>query len=929
MSANNPEKPNDGETVFSDSSPFIDGEDQTSDGVEDAKKTVQFDRSKFAEDNDTGGSSNEATMLANPTPQHLVPGYRVQSTLGEGGMGVVYKAVQESLDREVALKVMKPLVGDDSFVARFKREAMTGAKLNHPNIVTVFDYGVHEETVYLVLEFVKGRNCAELLDDMGKFPPETAAKIITGAARGLAHGHEAGIIHRDIKPANIMIVDVESGSHGSGMANKVIAKVADFGLARFNDHTPDHDLTVAGSIMGTPGYMAPEQALGKKVDFRADIYSLGTTFYCLLTGRKPFDGHTAVEVFHKKMNEKAVNPHDHVEGLPLGFVRVIDRMMARNLEDRYQSYDNLVHDLEALIEGREPQTHSLEDSAASIGTAQTPVKRKKARKLNNAHASGKNNRLLLMAGGGLALVAILIVAFNMSSNDDGPGQKDGDEQAAQEPEDGLKKSTVTPNPVKKDAEVVKDKGQANVGNTQKVDGEAALLKGLQSDLDAWTKHDLNTYLDLRHERKTWSESLAGIQSTAKETLARNFEKMAAKRFEELTRSMSAAWKSANYLELRRLDRAGPMLIEESNGTGPKEQYALLSKRAKASAAGRGDAESQAFQKAKESKSPLAVLAVLSEFEAKYAEFSPRLDEVAKLRARAESQAPELIIQLHPKDAEVEYGGEMLAADATGVLKSRFVVGNLEFEVKAKGHAPRKVSYEHKKLDETATVKVRLDAVPAVPLETVNRAYPLLAPHDKKTWTVRGLSFTWNTTGTQSGFVLESRKKTWQGAWRNLNPIISGAEKRLFQPNAKFGNGKAPSGWQIEMTVDQRNCRAAEIRQYFSAKAIAKNGTFRALVLGIDEQGVYAGIRRGLQLKVIERVKLEDEHHVKLAMSFHGDVIQFHFNDELFGADAGAKKPFAAIKAPWPITENQRWLGLGMRRGKAIFGEAEIRPMYPK
>ncbi|MCB9831130.1 MAG: serine/threonine protein kinase [Planctomycetes bacterium] len=311
--------------------------------------------------------TTDRTVMAGPDVD-IVPGYQMLSKLGEGGMGVVYKAIQRSLNREVALKVMKNLGNDESFVARFRREAITGARLNHPNIVSVFDHGHHQGSVYLVLEFVRGRNCSELLDEQGRLPVKDALEITRGAVLGLSHAHDQGVIHRDIKPANLMVL--EGSSTDARRRRRLTAKVADFGLARLHDgrDDPDHqDLTQTGSVMGTPGYMAPEQALGKPVDFRADIYSLGSTLYCLITGTKPFQGNTVIEVLHKKINEFAVDPRDLVGDVPEGVVRVIDRMMAKSADDRYQSYENLLHDLDKLLAGAEPDTAPVEAHSRSIG----------------------------------------------------------------------------------------------------------------------------------------------------------------------------------------------------------------------------------------------------------------------------------------------------------------------------------------------------------------------------------------------------------------------------------------------------------------------------------------------------------------------------------------------------------------------------------
>lgn len=380
---------------------------------------------------DIESNANDATTLADASATvDIVEGYQIISTLGEGGMGVVYRATQRSLSRDVALKLMKDMGDDESFVARFRREAITGARLNHPNIVAVYDHGHIEGNVYLVLEYIKGSNCAELIDASGRMAVRLATEIIRGCVLGLSHAEQLGVIHRDIKPANIMIVeDDTSDARGS---REVQPKIADFGLARLHDgNDPDHvDLTQAGSVMGTPGYMAPEQALGKEVDFRADIYSLGSTFYCLLTGTKPFHGSSMIEVLHKKLNDTAPSPQDLVDDIPDSVIVVLDRMMAKSRDDRYQSYENLLSDLDSIIKGEKPQTVALSELASSLNVGGKDTRR------NLMLRPGDMRRNLSNSNGRKALfvvLAVLIVAvvWAVMQPDDG-GAKSADTIAAVE-----------------------------------------------------------------------------------------------------------------------------------------------------------------------------------------------------------------------------------------------------------------------------------------------------------------------------------------------------------------------------------------------------------------------------------------------------------------------------------------------------------------
>lgn len=370
----------------------------------------------------------DATALAETSgPTDIVEGYGIVSKLGEGGMGVVYKAVQRSLSRDVALKLMKDMGDDESFVARFRREAMTGGRLNHPNIVAVYDHGHIEGNVYLVLEYIKGRNCAEMIEASGRMDVRLATQIIRGCVLGLSHAQQLGVIHRDIKPANIMIVeDDNSDARGN---QEVQPKIADFGLARLHDgNDPDHiELTQAGSVMGTPGYMAPEQALGREVDFRADIYSLGSTFYCLLTGTKPFHGASMVEVLHKKLNETAPNPQDLVGEIPDAVVLVLDRMMAKSQDDRYQSYENLLSDLDAVLAGEVPQTDTLDAAASSLDVGGKDT-RKKLRLRPGGAKSTKS--LAVIAIGVVSVIAALVWAFMPPADSNGGTSSQDDTEVA-------------------------------------------------------------------------------------------------------------------------------------------------------------------------------------------------------------------------------------------------------------------------------------------------------------------------------------------------------------------------------------------------------------------------------------------------------------------------------------------------------------------
>ncbi|NQU76778.1 MAG: serine/threonine protein kinase [Planctomycetes bacterium] len=284
----------------------------------------------------------EKTMEAD-RPRQQIPGYELLGKLGAGAMATVFKARQLSLDRTVAIKVLpKRLSENPDYVARFYKEGKAAAKLNHPNIVQAFDVGEAGGYHYFVMEYVEGHTVYDELVDGKAFAEAEALSIITQVAEALRHAHNRGFIHRDVKPKNIMLTP--SGT----------AKLADMGLAR-EAKDVEAALEEKGRAFGTPYYISPEQIRGKvNVDFRADIYSLGATFYHMVTGRVPFEGETPAVVMHKHLKEQLVPP-DHLNtNLSAGVGEVIEVMMAKKPEHRYSSTEDLLVDLHAIGGGEPP-----------------------------------------------------------------------------------------------------------------------------------------------------------------------------------------------------------------------------------------------------------------------------------------------------------------------------------------------------------------------------------------------------------------------------------------------------------------------------------------------------------------------------------------------------------------------------------------------
>jgi hypothetical protein len=322
-----------------------------------------------------------ATAVLTPTPsaQPVAPceeipetlgGYRVMARLGRGGMGSVYRARQLSLDRDVALKVMAPhLASDPIFVARFCREAYAAAQLIHPNVVQIYDFGAQDGLHYFSMEFVDGPTLAQLLKERGRLDATVAAGFILQAARGLKLAHDRGMIHRDIKPENLLL-----NKHD-------LVKVADLGLVKsipavgpFPDHpapaadeadagptagqpaqrvdrdSPTSPMTRAGAVMGSPAYMAPEQARdAEHIDQRADIYALGCTLYTLVTGRPPFEGKSVREVITKHASEPIVSPRLIVGEIPETLSALILKMTAKQPDQRLANLDEVIAALEEYL----------------------------------------------------------------------------------------------------------------------------------------------------------------------------------------------------------------------------------------------------------------------------------------------------------------------------------------------------------------------------------------------------------------------------------------------------------------------------------------------------------------------------------------------------------------------------------------------------
>jgi serine/threonine-protein kinase len=266
--------------------------------------------------------------------------YEILSTLGKGGMGVVYKAHDRQLDDEVALKVLRPdvLKDDPTLLERFKQEIKLARRITHRSVLRTHDFGEADGTPYISMEFLEGVTLKDLLRNKGALPIGVGLRIAKQMCQGLDAAHRQGVVHRDIKPQNMLILP-ETGE----------LKIMDFGIARAAKlKQGESGLTTAGTVMGTPDYMPPEQAQGAPADFRSDIYSLGVVLFEVFTGRLPFDGDTAMKVVMAHIQQPAPAPRSLNPRLPVELEAIIQSCLAKSPDARPERVADVLKDLTAV-----------------------------------------------------------------------------------------------------------------------------------------------------------------------------------------------------------------------------------------------------------------------------------------------------------------------------------------------------------------------------------------------------------------------------------------------------------------------------------------------------------------------------------------------------------------------------------------------------
>jgi serine/threonine-protein kinase len=310
--------------------------------------------------------------------------YEVECVIGEGSMGVVYRAVDPLINRRVAIKVMNDAVAQDvSLRERFLREAQTAGSLQHPNVVTIYDFGDVDDHLFIAMEYVEGDDLSALLQKSVAIPIIEALDLIIGLLHGLGYAHKRGIIHRDIKPANIRV-----DSEGK-------ARLMDFGVA----HLASSDMTSTGMLLGTPAYMAPEQITGGSVIAETDIFSVGAVLYELLAGKRPFVGDTLQSLMYSILNKSPESLEAIVPGLPTGLHDIVMRAIKKEPGERYHSAMAMANDLAAIRDSLDPEGKRTSLSLrAAIDTALARETRARDRRRVSVQVATFAAGVLLAAG---------------------------------------------------------------------------------------------------------------------------------------------------------------------------------------------------------------------------------------------------------------------------------------------------------------------------------------------------------------------------------------------------------------------------------------------------------------------------------------------------------------------------------------------------
>ena len=335
--------------------------------------------------------------------------YRLEAKLGSGGMSTVYLARDETLDRPVAVKVMHREMSEQADqLQRFRQEARAVAKLSHPNVVAVIDAGEDGGHPYIVFEYIEGETLKQRISRLGALDVQDAIAYAIEIARGVCTAHERNMVHRDIKPQNVLI-DPEGR-----------AKVTDFGIAR---QLEQDGVTATGRVLGTTDYVAPEQAMGRVVDPRSDVYSLGVVLYEMLTGDVPFHADSQVGVAMKHVNEDLPDVQRRRPEVSAAVATVVERATAKDPEQRYQDVEAMIDDLQTALEVEASRAGHTTGEATSVLEAVPPPKRKLAGRRRMPIAAA----LLLLGVAAAAVAAVILISGGDVGGGGGVERPDGEE----------------------------------------------------------------------------------------------------------------------------------------------------------------------------------------------------------------------------------------------------------------------------------------------------------------------------------------------------------------------------------------------------------------------------------------------------------------------------------------------------------------------
>jgi len=335
------------------------------------------------------------------TSQTIIGRYEVVATLGQGAMGTVYKAVDPLIERTVAIKTINLNLSKEEraeFEERFYREAKSAGRLNHSNIITIYDVGETDDIAYIAMEYLDGESLREMLDSGVVLPVDMIGKIAARIAGALDYAHENHVVHRDIKPANIMITPGRD------------VKIMDFGIAQI----PTGSRTQLGTVLGSPKYMAPEQVAGQATDGRTDIFALGVVLYEMLTGTTPFNGDNLSAIMYKVLNEDPAPPSTVNPRVPPFFDRIVSRALAKRPQDRYQTAGEFARDLK-IRDGAPPEAERL---PAAGGTPANP------RQAGRTQAGPHDATVFLAPGKARGVIAAASAASGPGTRDK-PALRDG------------------------------------------------------------------------------------------------------------------------------------------------------------------------------------------------------------------------------------------------------------------------------------------------------------------------------------------------------------------------------------------------------------------------------------------------------------------------------------------------------------------------